>query len=269
MTALADEPVQIELDHDDAVPFSRLVSVELRKMRDTRSGFWLLLLTGVLLVAAAAIALLVTLLNDIELTPVTLAQIMMVPFSLLLPVLAITSVTSEWSQRTGLVTFALEPHRMRAIAAKLVMVLLLALATTVLGFAVGAVTNALYGALGDTPADWSLDASALSWTLITQLLYFLMAFGFGLVLLSTPAAVAMFYVVAMLLPFMVYGPLFGLVSWGPDVVPWLDLGFATTPLAGGEAADVTVYAQVAVTSLVWVALPLVGGLMRVRQAELK
>lgn len=269
MTTLADEPAVIEVDHDETVPFARLVSVELRKMRDTRAGFWLLLLTGVLLVAAGGMALLFTLLNDIALTAVTLAQIMMVPFSLLLPVLAITSVTSEWSQRTGLVTFALEPDRMRVIAAKLATVLLLALTTTVLGFAVGAMTNVLHGAVGDTPADWSLDASALSWTLITQLLYFLMAFGFGLVLLSTPAAVAVFYVVAMLLPFMVYGPIFGLVSWGPDVIPWLDLGFATTPLTGGEAGEARIYAQVAVTTLLWVGLPLVGGLMRVGRAELK
>ena len=40
--------------------------------------------------------------------------------SLLLPVMGILLVTSEWSQRTDMTTFALEPHRSRVIMAKLV-----------------------------------------------------------------------------------------------------------------------------------------------------
>ena len=53
--------------------------------------------------------------------------------SLLVPVLAITMlVTSEWSQRTGLVTFTLEPHRSRVVVAKFVAVLILAVAVIVL-----------------------------------------------------------------------------------------------------------------------------------------
>ena len=40
--------------------------------------------------------------------------------SLILPVLGILLVTSEWSQRTGLTTFALVPQRERVIVAKLI-----------------------------------------------------------------------------------------------------------------------------------------------------
>ena len=43
-----------------------------------------------------------------------------VPMTLLLPVMAILSVTSEWSQRSGLTTFTLVPHRGRVIWAKMV-----------------------------------------------------------------------------------------------------------------------------------------------------
>ena len=39
---------------------------------------------------------------------------------ILLPVLGILLVTSEWSQRTAMVTFTLEPSRSRVIAAKFV-----------------------------------------------------------------------------------------------------------------------------------------------------
>ncbi|QBX54365.1 ABC transporter permease [Nocardioides seonyuensis] len=261
----------IDVSRTQPTPFGRLVAVELRKMRDTRSGFWLLLTTAGLLVLAAGITLLVVALNDeVEVTAGNIAQILTIPLSLLLPVLAITSVTSEWSQRTGLVTFALEPHRMRVMASKLVTVVALAVATIAVAFLLGAITNVVAGALSGNGADWTIDSSSLAWTLVSQVLFFLMAFGFGMVLLSTPAAIAIYYVVALLLPFMVYGPIYAIFSWGEDVVPWLDLGFAMTPLTDGSTdIEGKVYAQVAVTVLLWVVLPLALGWNRVRRTELK
>ena len=41
------------------------------------------------------------------------------PAAILLPVAGILLVTQEWSQRTGLITFALVPDRRRVVAAKL------------------------------------------------------------------------------------------------------------------------------------------------------
>ena len=46
--------------------------------------------------------------------------------NILLPVLGIMSVTSEWSQRTAMVTFTLEPSRSRFLAAKFVGTLIVA-----------------------------------------------------------------------------------------------------------------------------------------------
>ena len=67
--------------------------------------------------------------DDVRVSANAFAQIMTIPVSLLVPVLAISSITSEWSQRTGLVSFTLEPHRMRVVWAKYATVLILALAT--------------------------------------------------------------------------------------------------------------------------------------------
>lgn len=267
-TAPQSGPV-LDLSGTRPVPFGRLVRVELRKMHDTRAGFWLLLITGLLLVLAAVVTLLVTVLNDVSISAGTLSQIMVIPLSLLLPVLAITTVTSEWSQRTALTTFALESHRMRVLSAKLVTVVGLALATIVAAVVIGAVTNLLHGALSGNEVDWSIDGSAFAWTVVNQLLYFLMAFGVAMCLLSTPAAVAVYYVIALLLPFMVWGPLFAIFEWAQDVIPWIDLGFAMTPLIDGGAVSGTTYAQVALTSFVWVALPMILGAARVRRTELK
>jgi ABC-type transport system involved in multi-copper enzyme maturation permease subunit len=261
----------LDVSDTEPVPFGRLVAVELRKMRDTRAGLWLQVLTGGLLVLAAVITLLVTTLEEVAVGADIVVQVMTIPVSLLMPVLAITCVTSEWSQRTGLVTFALVPDRARVLLAKLVTVLLLAVSTIGLAVVTGVATLALHGLLGESAVDWSVDWSALAWTAAVQVLYFLMAFGLGLVVLSTPAAIAIFYVVAMLLPLMVYGPLFLAFSWGQDVIPWIDLGFATTPLTdptGESEVTGTTYAQTAFTTLLWVVAPLVGGFARVARAEI-
>ena len=45
--------------------------------------------------------------------------------------LGILLVTSEWGQRTGMVTFTLEPHRGKVIAAKVVAALVLGLLAVV------------------------------------------------------------------------------------------------------------------------------------------
>jgi len=253
------------------VPFSRLIRVEARKMTDTRAGFWLLLITGLMLVATAVVALLVVLLNDFKPGFDTWAtQFMVIPLSLLLPVFAITTVTSEWGQRTSLVTFALEPHRSRVLLAKFVTVMLLAVTTIALALVLAAVGLLLQGVLGEASPSWEIEASPLLWTLMNQLLYFMMAFGFGLVLLNSAAAVVIYYVVALLLPLMVWGPVYELLSWGPDVISWIDMGFAIAPLTMPEMPRPDeVYAQVAVSALIWVALPMVAGLRRALRTELK
>ncbi len=98
-----------------AVPFSRLLRVELRKTTDTRAGFWLL--AAIVLLTAAIIVLFLIFAEPGELTYRGFMFITSTPQGFLLPVMAILAVTAEWSQRTGLVTFTLEPSRMRVIAA--------------------------------------------------------------------------------------------------------------------------------------------------------
>ena len=275
MTAVAADPTPtIDISSTPRVPFGRLVSVELRKMWDTRAGLWLLALTGGLLVLALGITLLVVALNDDARPSATeFSQIMTIPVSLLVPVLAITGITSEWSQRTGLVSFTLEPHRMRVVWAKFVTVLILAVATIVLAIVFGAIGTLLSAAITGNDPVWNIEAGTFIWTIINQLAYFTMAFAFGLVFLSTPASIAIYYVVAMLLPFMVYGTLYAIFDWAQDVIPWIDLGFAMGPYMGqGQGAvetSSTTLMQVIVTFVAWVVLPFVLGLRRVTRAELK
>jgi ABC-2 type transport system permease protein len=262
----------LDISQTAPVPFSRLVRVEWRKMLDTRGGLWLMIATAILLVITVGLVLLVVALNDdpIEIGAAGFSQILTIPLSLLLPVFPILSVTSEWGQRTGLVTFTLEPNRVRVLLAKVASVVLLALATIVVALVLGALGNVVAAAMDGTDVVWDLDLRTLVLTIALQLLYFLMAFGIGTVFLSSPASIAVFYVVALLLPLLVYSTLYAIFDWAQDIIPWIDLQYAMGPLLDPDD-DATAMdgLRVLVTVLIWIVTPLVIGTRRVLASEPK
>ena len=123
-----------------AIPFSRLVRVEWGKATDTRAARWLLAL-----VAASTIGLMLAPLlapASIDQTYTSYLGFAAIGLTILLPVVSILTLTSEWSQRTVLTTFTQEPRRTRVINAKVTVSLLLAAGAAVFG---GLVTAAGLG----------------------------------------------------------------------------------------------------------------------------
>ena len=86
-----------------SIPLARMVKVEARKTFDTRSGFWLLASIGIAALLATGAVILFA--PDSELTYSTFVKAIRFPVAVILPLIAILSVTSEWSQRSGLTTF--------------------------------------------------------------------------------------------------------------------------------------------------------------------
>lgn len=267
----SDASHTIDISSTTPTPFFRLVGVELRKLLDTRSGFWLITLTFGMLAAVMGLVLLVLALSDATITAAGISDAMLIPVSLLVPVLAILTVTSEWSQRTHLVTFALEPRRGRVILAKLVTVMILGAATIAVAVLFGALGNLLYGAITGNEVVWNLDAAQLGWTVGVQVLWFLMAFGLGMLLLSTPFTVAVFYFFGLIAPFMIYSVLFALFEWAQSFLPWIDISLASMPFVMGDDGEVGAleWWQLGVSTLIWVVLPLVFGSLRVMRSEVK
>ena len=120
-------PIPVNTTSVHARPrFGRLVAVELRKMVNTRAGFWLQLATVAITVLAVIVACVVG--DPADPTFQSVLNVGLQPAAILLPVLGILLVTSEWSQRTGMITFALVPVRSRVLGAKLIASLVLAVA---------------------------------------------------------------------------------------------------------------------------------------------
>ncbi|GMA23035.1 hypothetical protein GCM10025864_07940 [Luteimicrobium album] len=136
----------LDLSSTPTVPLTRLIRVEMRKMRDTRAGTWLLAVVGV--VAVAVMVGVFVFGDEEDRTFFNLLGVASVPLSFMLPVLGILLVCSEWGQRTALVTFTLTPHRGRVLGAKVAAALLFALSAIVVA-AIPAAVLALVGGAAD------------------------------------------------------------------------------------------------------------------------
>src|ERR687891_1917540 len=95
--------VELDLGGSRRVPVSRLVRVELRKMADTRAGLWLLIGIAALVAVVSTVFMITA--DQPDRTFLKLIAAAAIPQMMLLPVLGILLVTSEWTQRTALVSF--------------------------------------------------------------------------------------------------------------------------------------------------------------------
>jgi ABC-2 type transport system permease protein len=249
------------------VPFGRLVAVELRKMADTRAGRWLLISIAALTALVLAIQLAVILSNDLQVDFRDFMIAMNTPMGVLLPVLGIMSVTSEWTQRTAMVTFTLEPSRSRLILAKFVSTMLIAVVAVVIGLALSVVANLLYGALSGDEVLWDIGVVDVVFYFLLHAIGMATGFAFGTLFLNTAAAIVVYFVYSFVLPglFQLGAQL---IDWFADIQPWIDFAAAQNPLIEGSISGEQ-WAQLAVSGFIWLVLQLAVGLWRVLRAEVK
>jgi ABC-2 type transport system permease protein len=233
----------------------RLSAVELRKMIDTRAGFWLLLIVGLLAAVIVTITAIWGSAEDQNLAEMFRGAIWVI--SLILPVLGILAVTSEWSQRTALTTFSLVPGRGRVIGAKIVAGIVLTLAGVAVCLVTAAIGNLFVG------GSWSLELSQIANGALFEVLGILGGIAFGLAFLSSPLAIVMYFVLPI--AWAILGESIHALD-GP--AKWLDTSRTMEPLventmAGGD------WARLATSVALWVGVALVIGLLRLRRSELK
>ncbi|GIM88439.1 ABC transporter permease [Paractinoplanes toevensis] len=236
----------------------RLTVVELRKLADTRAGLWLLLLIGLGSVGTAAILL--GWAPDEELRFADFFAFGLLPPTVLLPILGILSMTGEWSQRTALTTFALVPARLRVIGAKVAAGVVVSVAATAATLLLSAAANLIGIAIGGD-GGWHVEGSLIWQGLLTELLFVGMGMGFGALLLSSPLAIVAYFALPTL-----WGALSESIRALREVGNWLNIGITTEPLSV-PSMSAGQYGRLAVSALVWVALPLLLGAWRMFRKE--
>ena len=248
------------------IPSTRLVKVELRKMFNTRSGFWMLISIGALSVIATGAVLIFA--PDDAVTYKNLASAVGFPMSVILPMIAILAVTSEWSQRSGLTTFTLMPSRGRVIGAKAIATFLVGLGSMAVTFAVGALGNVAGSALAGVDTVWDISLSMAPQMVLGDLVGMAIGFTLGVVLRNSAAAIVGYFVVSFVMPGVLV-LLAQVRSWFEDLQPWIDWNKTQVVLFDGATNTGKEWAMLGSTTMIWIVIPLVVGLLSLRRSEVK
>ena len=229
------------------IPTTRLVTIELRKMFNTRSGFWLLVGIGVLSVVATGAVLVFA--PDSEIAYENFAAAIGFPMSVILPMIAILGVTSEWSQRSGLTTFTLVPSRGRIIWAKAFATFVVGVVSMAVAFAVGAVGNLLGSTIMGLDTVWDVSLAAAAQILLGNLVGMAIGFTLGVVLRNSAAAIVGYFVVSLVLP-GILALLAQVRSWFADLQPWIDWNYTQVALFENDTDTAREWAMLASTTAI-------------------
>ena len=234
----------------------RLTAVELRKMVDTRAGFWLQLAVVALTIVVVVVIAIVGHESDQTLRELLSAALM--PSSVLLPVVGILLVSSEWSQRTAPITFALVPQRGRILAAKVAASVVLSLIA--FGFCLAAAAIGTAIAAPGIEHTWTLPVGLLGQAALSLVTGVIGGVAFGAAFLSSAPAI----VLSFALP--IGWAAIGSISIFEGAARWLDGSRSLSPLTEHLMSS-TEWARAGTTLALWMALPLAIGLWRILRDE--
>jgi hypothetical protein len=242
--------------HEPAIPFSRLLRVEWGKATDTRAARWLILTVALTTTGLMLAPLLAK--TSIDQTQTSYLNFAALALTVLLPVVSILTLTSEWSQRTVLATFTQEPRRARVIQAKVCVSLILA----ALGSAFAALTTTaavLLAELSGRHIDADMTASKMIGFALFVLLNVLMGVAFGALLHNTAAAIVLFFA----LPAAFTAASTALNSIGQWIDPSLTFGWVLQADWSGHLP------QILTATTIWLIAPLTAGIIRTIRREIK
>ncbi|WP_406048927.1 ABC transporter permease [Kribbella sp. NBC_00889] len=238
--------------------FLKLVGIELRKSVDTRSGK--LLIGAILALAVIAIGWQLTHLPQGPATVDGFLSAASTSVMLLLPVIGVMAMTSEWTQRTALTTFTLSPRRVRVQIAKFVSAIIISIVVLTVTNLLALAGTALGGAVGGDGSSYAGLGGALAGAYLTSALNVVMAAAFGAVIAQTAVAILVYFIAPT--AWSLAGP-----ALFKDNANWLDVFGAF-----GRIADRDLHGMVpeTLTSIaVWIVVPTIVGLWASSRREVK
>ncbi|GAB77692.1 hypothetical protein SAMN05421595_1530 [Austwickia chelonae] len=262
MTAPTSAPgAHLDLAGVPGIPFWRLFAVELRKVLDTRANRWLLIV--MLGLSAAILTVLATTAPEEMRSFAAFSKVGFQPLTLLLPVLGILAMTSEWSHRSALATFALEPRRIRVFLAKSIATLMVSLVVASVGMLMSVLATAASSAMVPLPPNaWTLEAKPILMSVALLEIYTLIGLALGLLLSSNALAITIYYIAPMIT--------LSLSMWekARPVMEWVSQSVLTQPF---EKAHFTAEQaqRSAVAALVWIVIPFLVGAWLSYRREVK
>ena len=235
-------------------------------MFDTRSGFWLM--ASIVIMSVLATAAIIVFAPDDQQTYDNFAAAIGAPMTIILPMIGILAVTSEWSQRSGLTTFTLVPHRGRVLGAKVLAAVAVGIVAMFIALVVGALGTLVGSMITGLDPVWNATVSEFALIVLGSVLGMLFGFMLGVLIRNSAGAIVAYFV---------YTPRAAPArsacspptsSGSQDLQPWVDYNNAQTVLFNGSVTTEQ-WQQLAVSGTIWFLIPLAVGLFIVRRSEVK
>jgi ABC-2 type transport system permease protein len=239
-----------------AISMASLYRAEWRKATDTRAARWLLGAAVLLALAAQAVPLAFP--RAVTQDRASFLTWAALGLSRLLPIALILMMTAEWSQRTALTTFTLEPRRGRVLLAKILVSLTLSVAGGCLAFGIA------QGGLAVALASGRHPVTGWSWPQLAGFAVFMVltsgiGVAIGSALHNTAAAIVTYFALAGLTSLL-------LIPAIEQAGNWVDTGQTFGWLLAGQWSGHG--AQIATSAAVWIALPLAAGTVRTLRRDI-
>lgn len=258
-TDTVNPPPTLDVSETPAVPLTRLIKVEVRKMADTRAGIWLLGTIAIVTVLVIGAFFIWGSSEDRDF--IDLFGYAGIPQGVLLPVLGILLVTQEWGQRTALVTFTLAPHRGQVLWAKALAAVVFVFAAMLVAMAIAA-PLALVGGQEDPFAGFG--GTFLLNVVVGLLIGIVWGLAFGALFLNSAFAIVLYFLVPTITSIVTE-----LWTAAREQLLWFDLGTSQGALFTDEALSAQEWGQIGTGLLVWVVVPGAVGVWRILRSEVK
>jgi hypothetical protein len=142
-----------------------------------------------------------------------------------------------------------------------------AIPATALAFAVGAAGNVAASWISGNDRVWDQGLASVPYLLLSLTLTLAVGFAAGTLIRNSAGAIVAFFVFSFVIP-----PILAVLAitkdWFRDVQPWVDLDYQLAALQAG-GFDTEQWLQLAVTSGMWLLLPLGVGLTTLLRSEVK
>ena len=239
------------------IPFTSLFRAEFRKATDTRATRWLLAAAVLLALAAQAVPLAFP--HEVAQNRASFLTWAALGLSRLLPIALMLTMTAEWSQRTALMTFTLEPRRGRILTAKVLAGVSLSVAGGCLAFGIAQAGLAVARADGRPVAvgwSWPELAGFAAFVVLTSAI----GIAIGSALHNTAAAIVTYFALAAITSLL-------LIPAVRKAGNWVDtsqtFGWMLTGQWAGHGA------QIASSAAIWIAVPLAIGIIRTIRRDIR
>ena len=189
------------------------------------------------------------------------------PMIILLPIMAILLVTSEWSQRSGLTTFTLVPNRSKVVMAKMTVAVLVGALSIVVALGIGAVGNIVGSSIAGVDTVWDITLNQALTIILANVLGLLIGFMLGVLIRNSAGAIVAYFIYGFVLAGLTM-LLANSQQWFADLQPWVDFNYAQAELFDGNLTGEE-WAQLGVSGVLWILVPLTIGLAMIRRSEVK